>query len=63
MTRIPQNRCIALFSLWSFNQSEARNKKCRNIYLIQRSFKKNNEKIIFIIAIFHKFGLERSFKY
>ena len=32
--RITENKRIALFSLWSFNQSEA-GKKCRNIYLME----------------------------
>ena len=44
MARITQNRRIALFSLWSFNQSEAEKKKeCRNICLTKR-------KIFFMIA-------------
>ena len=42
MERITQNRRIALFSLWSFNQSEAV-KKSRNICLM-------NRKLIFMIA-------------
>ena len=46
MARITQNRRIGLFSLWSFNQSEAGKKKkkgCRNICLTKR-------KIFFMIA-------------
>ena len=58
MAIITQNRWIALFSLWSFNQSEAGKKRRRNICLMER-------KIFFMIAktlsnppIFHKYGLE-----
>ena len=44
MARITQNRQIALFSLWSFNQSEAGKKtRRRNICLMKR-------KIFFMIA-------------
>ena len=63
--RITQNRQIALFSLWSFNQSETgkiKKKGCRNICLMKR-------KMFFMIAkaesnlpTFHKFELERSFR-
>ena len=62
MARITQNRRIALVSLWPFNQSEVGKKRWRNICLMKR-------KIFFMIAktqsnppIFHKFGLERSFR-
>ena len=43
MARITQNKRIALFSLWSFNQSESGKKRCRNICLMER-------KIFFMIA-------------
>ena len=44
MARITQNRHVALFSLWSFNQSGTEKKKrCRNICLMKR-------KIFFMIA-------------
>ena len=36
MARITQNRRIGLFSLRSFNQSEAGKKKWNNIYLMKR---------------------------
>ena len=59
VAKITQNSQIVLYLLWSFNQSEAGKKK---ICLMKR-------KIFFIIAkaklnpsIFHKFGLERSFR-
>ena len=42
MARMTQNRWIALFLLWSFNQREA-GKKCRNNCLMKR-------KMFFIIA-------------
>ena len=57
MARITRNRQKALFSLWSFNQSEARkkifNEKKNNIYDSQSIIKS---------TIYHKFGLKRSFK-
>ena len=43
MTWITQNRRISLFSLRSFNQIEAGNKRCKNICLMKR-------KMFFMIA-------------
>ena len=48
MASITQNKRIALFSLWSFNQTEAgkRKKRSRNICLMEKNILYDNQSMI-----------------
>ena len=48
MVRIPQNRRIALFSLWSFNQSEAEKTKAQKKQKTKKKTKKKQDVEIFV---------------